>query len=716
MTHRVKQDRTARILIADDDGASRLVAREALEQAGFSVLETSNGQEAVTVFEASRPQLVVLDVLMPVMNGFQACRAIRSLPGGAAAPILMLTGLDDTESINQAYEAGATDFATKPIPWAILVHRVRYMLRARSAVDDLRESEARLAEAQKIARMGHWERNLKTGEILISREARRIIHMPPGSPAPSLDDLLDRIHIADRAFLSHALAEMSQGRDSVSLDLRVQVPDAGLRHVQLRARLIRADGDRPARIAGTFQDITERREAEDRVRFLAHFDEVTQLPNRILLMDRLRMALMAARRNRRKVATLFLDLDRFKRINDTLGHSVGDQLLASVARRLQHSVRETDTVSRQTAESDTATLVARFGGDEFVLVLPEFVRDVDAARVAKRILDSLLEPVHLEGHEVLVSGSIGISLFPDDGDDVETLLRNADTAMYHAKESGRGRYQFYTESMNAVAFQRLSMENSLRKALDRSEFELHYQPQVDVATGRIVGAEALIRWKHPDLGLIPPNEFIPVAEETGLIIPIGDWVLRSASRQAQAWEGAGRGPLRIAVNVSGHQFWQKNFILTVADALAEVGLPARALEIEITESVLMRQCEETVATLDELKTMGIKIAIDDFGTGYSSLAYLRRFPVDTLKVDRCFIRGIAENPDDEAMAGAIVAMAKSLKLEVVAEGVETIEQLEVLRRLGYPLAQGYLLGKPVPATVFESLLNDPCCVPTIPRC
>jgi EAL domain-containing protein (putative c-di-GMP-specific phosphodiesterase class I) len=325
--------------------------------------------------------------------------------------------------------------------------------------------------------------------------------------------------------------------------------------------------------------------------------------------------------------------------------------------------------------------------------------------VARRILDKLRKPVRLEGHDVSIGASIGISLFPNDGEDVESLLRSADTAMYHAKELGRGRFQFYAESMNTLALQRLSMENNLRKALDRSEFELYYQPQVDLATGRIVAIEALIRWNQPDLGLIMPSDFIPLAEETGLIVPIGDWVLRTACRQAKQWEVAGLGPLRMAVNVSGQQFWQKNFIPGLESALRAAQLQPSALEIEITESVLMRDGDETIATLEKLKAMGVRIALDDFGTGYSSLAYLRRFPVNVLKVDRSFIMGIAESPDDAAMAGAIVTMAASLKLDVVAEGVETQEQLDVLRRLAYPVVQGYMLARPLPAAQLESLLR-----------
>ncbi len=558
----------ALVLIADDDEGSRLILSEGLKQAGFSVLEAANGSEAVSAFSEHRPQIVLMDVIMPTMGGFEACAAIRALPGGQDTPVLMLTGLDDIDSINQAYEAGATDFATKPVPWAVLVHRVRYMLRARRAIDDLRDSETRLAAAQRIARLGNWEQDLASGELVLSEEARKLLDVEESSFPGGFVELSPGCTKRTASPLpgprkSPATRDRSPASTSGSCcGTGPRATSTCRPRSSLRGTIERPASQGPSR---TFRSERWRRSGFGSSRTTT---SSTHLPNRILFVDRLKLALVSARRENRVVATLFLDLDRFKRINDTLGHSAGDALLAQVAERLRMCVRQGDTLGRGGDSAGAGGTIARFGGDEFILVLPDLKRGVDAARVARRSLEALRAPFTLERHEVSVSGSIGISLFPGDGEDVETLLKNADTAMYHAKEAGRGRYQFYTESMNAAAFQRLSMENSLRKAIEREEFELHYQMQVDARDGRLVGAEALIRWRHPDLGIVPPADFISLAEETGLIVPIGEWVIRAACLQAGAWAAAGYSPPPVAVNVSGVQFWQKEFRPCVEAALS----------------------------------------------------------------------------------------------------------------------------------------------------
>lgn len=441
-----------------------------------------------------------------------------------------------------------------------------------------------------------------------------------------------------------------------------------------------------------------RRQAEDRIRHLAYFDDITGLPNRVFYKECLDRALGLANRNKRNLALLYLDLDNFKRINDTLGHSLGDLLLREVSKRLLLTVRTTDTIihGHHNGGSDTMNL-ARLGGDEFSILLWEITRATDAGLVARRVLDTLEQPLDLAGHEVTVTASIGIAVYPEDGRDAETLLKSADMAMYFAKREGRNAFQFYTKAMGAAALQRLTLENHLRRALERDELSLHYQPQMDMKSGKISGAEALLRWNSTVLGTIPPAEFIPVAEETGLILVIGEWVLRTACTQAKAWRDSGVSLPRVAVNVSVHQFTQSDFVDQVQRILNDTGLEPKALEIEITESLLMKEGDAALTTLHALKALGIQLAIDDFGTGYSSLAYLKRFPVDRLKIDRAFISAVNVDSQDLAIASTIIALAESLNLDVTAEGVETEGQLNFLGSQNCDEAQGYLLSHPLPA-------------------
>ena len=442
--------------------------------------------------------------------------------------------------------------------------------------------------------------------------------------------------------------------------------------------------------AGLESEVVERRRADLRVAHMAHHDALTGLPNRTLLSDRVGQAIARAHRGERKVALLVLDLDRFKIVNDSLGHTTGDLLLQAVAARLSGCLRDEDTA-------------ARLGGDEFIVSLPDVSDAPEAAAVAARILAELARPIVVAGQTLHVDCSVGIALFPDDGDSADTLIRNADTAMYHAKESGRANFQFFDPQMTERVSRRLSTETSLRRGLERGEFRLHYQPLIDLASGRIVGAEALLRWPQPDGRMVSPADFIPVAEDTGLIVPLGEWVLREACAQAQAWQARQPG-LRMAVNLSARQFQQKSLAGMVAQVLAETGLAPSLLELELTEGMLMHNVEEAVRTLTQLHRMGLRLAIDDFGTGYSSLSYLKRFPIDTLKIDRSFVRDINTDPDDAAIVTAIVAMARSLHLEVTAEGVETAPQAAFLRSLRCNLVQGFHFGRPMPAEDFASRL------------
>jgi diguanylate cyclase (GGDEF)-like protein/PAS domain S-box-containing protein len=467
-------------------------------------------------------------------------------------------------------------------------------------------------------------------------------------------------------------------------EVQVLRRDRTKKWVLANMRAVRDADDAIVLLEGTIEDITDRKLAEERVQFLAYYDALTGLPNRSLLHDRLERALAGARRRQEKVALLFLDLDRFKVINDSLGHSVGDLLLQEVAERLRKWARAQDTV-------------ARIGGDEFLIALTAVKDAPDAAVAAERIMDAMAPEFAIQGRSFTVTCSIGISIYPDHGADGETLIKNADSAMYSAKDSGRNAFRFFTDDMNSQAVERLTLEHSLRVALDRKELFLEYQPQLDVATGQIIGFEALIRWRHPDLGLVRPDKFIPVAENSGLIVPIGEWVLRTACATARAWQQQGLPAVPVAVNVSAVQFGQEGFRQLVRRVLRETSLSPEYLELELTESLLLSNADVTFRILQELKAMGVTLAIDDFGTGYSSLSYLRQFPVSKLKIDRSFVHNVALNPDDAAITAAIISMAKSLNLKVIAEGVENEAQMSFLRDHHCDEIQGYYFSKPLMA-------------------
>lgn len=488
----------------------------------------------------------------------------------------------------------------------------------------------------------------------------------------------------ERVLLDRLASEGSLSNYEIRLKRKDGTPVWALHNIAL----LPGEDGQPAVIEGTAFDISRRRRAEEELRHLAYYDAVTGLPNRTLLEDRLGKAMAAARRRKEKVALLFLDLDHFKVINDSLGHAAGDLVLNEVANRLRRWVREQDTV-------------ARLGGDEFVIVVNGVKEIGDVAVAARRVLDALTAEAVIEGRTLSIGCSLGISIFPDHGADTVALVKNADAAMYSAKENGRNNFQFFTPEMNAQVVERLNLESDLRGALQRNELFLVYQPQSDIASGRLIGAEALLRWQHPTLGLIPPDKFIRIAENSGLIIAIGEWVLRTACSQARKWRDEGLPAVPVAVNVSAVQFRQEGFLDLIRKVLQETGLPPEYLELELTESLIMSNSEGIVSMLRQLKETGVKLSIDDFGTGYSSLSYLRHFPVYKLKVDRSFVREATTNPDDAAITSTIISMAKSLNLKVIAEGVETGEQMLFLSRHGCDEAQGYYFSKPLSATDFS---------------
>ncbi len=690
------------ILVVDPNVAFRMMARSTFEPLGASVVEGADARGALRAAERHRPDLVLLGE----SEDFELCEQLRRRSESRTTAVVTVTERDDVDSIRRAYDAGATDFVTRPVNWLLLSHRVRYMLRMRDVLADLRRSQERLAHAQRIARMGSWEIDLETRGLDCSPELRRLLGVSEGRAPITPEQVLACTDEGDRDALLRAAERAAREGGRFALDHRVVMPDGDERWIHTQGEVGLDEGGSPAFLVGTSQDVTERKQAEAQIRFLAYHDGLTHLPNRRSFRERLKHALSTAKRRDARVAVIFLDLDHFKRINDTFGHQVGDLLLQQVAGRLSHCVRESDCVSRTLDPDAAPSTVSRLGGDEFMLLLGEIGEAQEAAQVARRLLKALAKPFTLSGHELVMGASLGITIAPEDGDDVGVLLRNADAAMYHAKQAGRNTYKFYEHSMNEVARRRLRLEGELRRAVERGELELHYQPKVDVESLRILGFEALLRWEHPTLGRVPPNEFIPVAEEGGLISGIGEFVLQTACRQARAWREEGLSPLRVAVNLSPHQFKEEGIADRVARALAANSVSPRYLDLEITESTLMENEALAVAAMERLKRIGVTVSLDDFGTGYSSLSYLKRFPVDAVKIDRSFIRDCQTDADDAALAAAIISMGRTLNLRVVAEGVETEEQLAFLREHRCHEMQGYLFSPPVPAAEATAMLRE----------
>ncbi len=574
----------------------------------------------------------------------------------------------------------------------------------RQAFLNLEKNEARLANAQRIASVGDWEMDIVSGSLTRSDEIYPIVGSKRGELTESSAIPLKIVHPDDKQMVEESLHAAQHRGEGFGIDFRIVLANGDTRVVHAQAEVAHDDAGKPIRISGTIQDISERKKAEEQIQHLALHDGLTGLPNRLLFEEQVDKALAAAQRLDQKLATLFFDLDRFKNINDSLGHHVGDALLKEVAKRVTHCLRKSDYMVRGAMETSDNTM-ARMGGDEFTVLLPNLSHAEDAARVARRIMEALAIPFQVSGSEVFVSASIGIALYPIDGSDVATLIKNSDAAMYHAKNEGRNNYQFFTESMNKEAAAKLSLENDLRKAVSEEQLVLYYQPQIDIATRNIFGVEALIRWRHPQRGLVPPVEFIPLAEERGLIVAISEWVLRTACAQAQAWHQSGLRKITVAVNMASPSFKQENLLQVVTDALEGSGLEAKYLELEVTESIMVHDMKTVLPTLKALKDIGIHLSIDDFGTGYSSLSYLQYFPIDALKIDQTFVSDIDENRGS-AIVRAIIAMSASLNLTVIAEGVETERQAKFLLENGCHKMQGYLFSGPLPVDEMTRLLQQ----------
>lgn len=701
------------ILVVEDNPVERALVMRILGVAQFSVVGADCGAAALEQVHQSKPDLILLDALMPDIDGFEVCQQMRKLPQAHFIPIVMLTGLDDVASINRAYEAGATDFFTKPINHALLVHRIRYLLRASSAFEELRLSRKSLASAQRIAKLGHWEFNFDKNRVTISDELYQLYHLDPEQSDSSFETLLSVCHTADRGVVEQAIADVIRDNGSSRVEHRVIYPDGVERVMEMHLAVVREeDGSR--RLLGISMDITARKETEREVLRLAYFDRLSGLPNRSLLELVLDQEIPRAHRAGFGVALICIDLDLFSRVNNAMGHSAGDAVLRQVAQRLRRIVSSPTTqdllerlsLTMEISGDWREGLVGRLGADAFgVLLTGEQAQlSAKAHALALSVRQLFQQAFMYRGQEVFVSASIGISSSESADMSAEILLQQADMALREAKAEARSDIREYHGGLVTRVSSEMSIQSDMRKALRRGEFEVYYQPKVALPSGVVTGFEALIRWHHPSRGRISPAEFINVAEEAGQIVEIGRWMLQAACYQFRQWLDQKLVTGRIAVNISARQFREANVIETVLTALQQSGLAPQYLELEITEGVLMSEPRAS-DIIAQLRGHGVSIALDDFGTGYSSLSYLTRFPIDTLKIDRCFVHDISHESEQAAIVTAVTSLSHRLNLKVVAEGVETESELQVISDLSCDEVQGFLVCKPLAAAAMEKWLR-----------
>jgi diguanylate cyclase (GGDEF)-like protein len=699
----LEKNRASRLLVVVDDQTFLLMIRKVMSNSGFIVVACNNGQDALEICRDITPDMILMDVCLPGASGIEICRQIRQTTDYATLPILLVTANSDREIVRDGYEAGATDFLTKPLDWNLFTHRAEYLVQAGRAMGELRVNRSFLATAQRIAKIGSFTYDVETQESQWSSELYSILGLDPERHRAHPDTLTHLIHPDDLEHVKVVSEQALRDSKSFSIEHRLVLHDGSIRHVRHYAEATE-DLMGTGVVTGVLQDTTDHVHAIDQIRYLANFDGLTGLTNRRQFNARLTETMQHARSSRNLVAVIIVDVDRFKLINDSLGHSAGDQILQVVAERVNRQVRNSDCVGRLDG-GDTDVEIARVGGDEFSLMLPRIVHPTDAGPVAQRILETLREPIDVDGQNLTLSASIGISIYPIDGETTETLIANADRAMSHAKSQGGNSFQYYTESLNATSTRRLVLESKLRNAVEQNRLHLVYQPKVDLRSGRVIGMEALLRWVEPDLGFVPPDEFIPLAEEIGCISKVGRWVLLDACRQNKEWQDRGLGSVPVSVNVSSRQFSDTNLLEVVTEVLEETGLEPQWLELEITESAMLEDEVTTTQTLKLIRERGVRVSLDDFGTGFSSLSYLRRLSLDTLKIDRSFVMDLPDDDDAKGIFEAIIVMAHVLGLTVIAEGVETEEQRDFLRSIECDEIQGYLVSKPVPPDEFTHFLE-----------
>jgi diguanylate cyclase (GGDEF)-like protein/PAS domain S-box-containing protein len=689
--------RPSRLLIVDDNEMNRDMLARRLAREGYAIEVAESAKQLLPRIVKDAVDLVLLDIEMPGISGLEALKTLREAYSQIELPIIMVTAKNQSEDIVKALSVGANDYLTKPIDFPVARARIGTQLACKHAQEALRESEERYALAVRGANDGLWDWSALTNVVYFSPRWKAMLGYDENEIGDKLEEWFDRIHDADRERVKEEIAAHQKGATPhFESEHRMLHKDGSFRWMLGRALAVRDASGKTLRMAGSQTDITERKVS----------DPLTGLPNRLLFIDRLGRLIKHAKRHKDYTfAVLFLDLDGFKMINDSLGHMIGDQLLLGVANRLEKCLRSSDTVARL---GETFT-VARLGGDEFTVLLDDLKDPADAKLAAERLMKALVLPFILDGKEIFTSVSIGIALSNSAYEEPEDILRDADTAMYRAKSLGKARYEIFDAAMRASVIARLQLETDLRHAIERAEFCNFYQPIVSLDSGRVVGFEALLRWQHPTRGLIGPEEFIFVAEETGLIRELGWWNLREALRQISDWKAYADADrdLTVSVNLSAKQFLQPNLVQEIKSLLDEFALPPDTLHLEITESVIMVDPVAAAEMLSQIRSLGIRLAIDDFGTGYSSLSYLHRFPLDTLKIDRSFISGLGQGGEGMEIARTIMPMANNLRLDVIAEGVETIEQVSLLQKLHCHYAQGYYFSKPLAAGEIAALLAGP---------
>lgn len=689
------------IVAIDDDALMRTLIHKAISTTGFVCHTARTGSEGLDLIGRENPDLVLLDLMLGDDNGFRICREIRKTWSPQELPVVVITGLEDFESIERAYEAGANDYLTKPLHWRHLPYHLRNILRATQAFKDLHHSTDTLRSL--IA--AHPDL------IFFVNQTGEVTHVRNGGTNGQETEI--QVLGTLKELLPEALALQVEAKCQAALhqpetlfSLEAPFPfDGAIRDWETR---FIASGE--GQVLAMARDITERKGYENRIQHMAFHDALTGLRNRHALSTSLErifqdLLRMEGLPNARPAALLYLDLDNFKRINDTLGHALGDELLKVVAARIAETLRPSDMVVR--AEVQERDSIARIGGDEFCVVVTNLVSPMDAGKVASRLLEALREPIHLDDHDLVVTPSIGIAMMPQDGRDADTILKNADRAMYVAKEGGRNRFQFFDAAMGTQMRERFMMEAGMRRALAQGLFHVHFQPQIDPRTGVVHGMEALLRWDDPEMGSISPTKFIPVAEETGMILDLGEFVFREALKFARSLSTDGFPPMRVAVNLSSVQMLDPQLVDRIKASIALTGADPKMLEIEVTESVLIEGSDKALVTIQALKELGITLALDDFGTGYSSLSYLQRFPFDILKIDQSFVRSLMGAPHEKSLVTAIIAMGHSLGLELVAEGVEHLDQTNFLLERGCHKAQGFLYGRPMSPDAFREFLRVP---------
>ncbi len=713
------QEEQPKVLLVDDDEVNLLLTSIALRERGFAITEASSGEQALQLIADAPPDVVVLDAVMPGLDGFATCQELRHLPGFESVPVLMLTGLDDEASITRAYEVGATDFFVKCTQWSLLAGRLRYLLRASRTRYELERSKSKLARAQDLARMGSFDWRKGFGDLVFSLEGLRVFGMGPNDRL-GLRHIVRMMPAEERGGFTRILHEVVNHGTVLCNDIQVALVDGRQRILHIEAEPEFNEQANLIGYTGIVQDVTDRRVAEDKIKHLANFDTLTGLPNRRQVFWRSERAIEHAKRLNHCVGMLQVGLDRFKIINENLGHHAGDELLIEVSRRLRTCVRHSEQVMEGSLDLNgtrvhrTLEAVGRLGADEFVVLLPEVANEQEAMDTARRILNALREPMMAAGQECFITASVGVAVFPAHGLNVADLLRNADVAMDLAKTQGRNTAQVYDPQLASKGRVRLDLDTALHKALERKELVLYYQPKIDVRTSRMVGAEALMRWQRGGQ-LVPPGDFIPLAEATGLINEMSLWAIEEAAMQAKIWEKNFGFDASIAVNLPSRLFEQVDLVEKIESILSRLGVSPRSIELEITETGLMKDLQGVVPSLHRLNQLGTEISIDDFGTGYSSLAYLTTLPISELKIDRSFVRDLGDTPQSGAVVSAIIALARALGLRVIAEGVETTTQMEVLYNLGCHICQGFLFARPMPAAQIEQWLLDTHSGATLPR-